>query len=65
MLTENLLKHATLTEGDVLEVWYRGNPHQLRVTKILPDTCGTLIDTGLKLFSFLSILFSINAIHNP
>lgn len=48
MLTENLIKHATLTKGDMLSVWYRGEEHRLRVIETKPEDHGSLIETDLE-----------------
>lgn len=33
MLERNLIKHATLSVGDVLQVWHRGKPFDLKVRR--------------------------------
>merc|ERR1711916_88230 len=48
MLEENLKKHATLSTGDVLTVWYRGEEHRLRVIECLPEDHGCLIDANVE-----------------
>ena len=48
MLTENLIKHATLTKGDVLSVWYKGDEHRLRIVETKPEEHGSLIETDLE-----------------
>lgn len=47
MLEMNLQNHATLSEGDVLQVWYRGRCFDLRVTGLEPTQAVTVIDTDL------------------
>lgn len=58
MLTENLIKHATLTKGDVLSVWYRGEEHKLRVIETKPEDHGSLIETDLEVDLDVSEEFS-------
>lgn len=49
VLEENLRKHCTMTKGDVVTVWYRGQPHELIVRDIIPEEGrGTLIDTDVE-----------------
>lgn len=53
ILEENLQQHATLTLGDVLTVWYRGQSHDLIVTDLDPKDeslhyGGTVIDTNIE-----------------
>lgn len=48
MLTQNLTNHATLTKGDILSVWYKGDEHRLRVIETKPEDHGSLIDTDLE-----------------
>merc|ERR1719267_243736 len=48
MLTQNLTKHATLTKGDILSVWYKGDEHRLRVIETKPEDHGSLIETDLE-----------------
>ena len=47
-LTENLRLHATLSEGDILSIWYRGEVFQLRVQELKPASSGSLIDTDVE-----------------
>eukprot|EP00624_Nannochloropsis_granulata_P000326 evm.model.NODE_11280_length_14553_cov_26.447674.3 len=52
MLEMNLLKHSTLTKGDLLQVWYRGKCFDLKVIELEPiEAVGlqavTVIDTDL------------------
>jgi hypothetical protein len=37
MLEMNLHNHATLTKGDLLQVWHRGRPFDLRVVDLQPE----------------------------
>lgn len=48
MLEENLMKHATLSVGDLLTVWYRGVEHKTRVMEARPADAGCLIDTNVE-----------------
>jgi hypothetical protein len=48
VLTDNLKLHATLTEGDMLTIWYRGKAYSLTVSEVLPEPFGTLIDTDVE-----------------
>lgn len=48
VLEQNLRFHATLTLGDEVTVWHRGESYELRVTDIKPGTHGTLIDTDVE-----------------
>eukprot|EP01034_Spumella_vulgaris_P021351 gene21351-27381_t len=48
VLEENLRFHSTLTVGDQLTVWYRGNAHALVVVELRPDPQGNLFDTDVE-----------------
>lgn len=53
ILEENLQQHATLTLGDVLTIWYRGQSHDLIVMDLDPKeqsvhNGGTVIDTNIE-----------------
>jgi hypothetical protein len=53
ILEENLQQHATLTLGDVLTIWYRGQAHEIVVKDLDPkdeSVCngGTVIDTNIE-----------------
>jgi hypothetical protein len=48
MLEENLMKHATLSVGDLLTVWYRGEEHKTRVVDARPADAGCLVDTNVE-----------------
>jgi hypothetical protein len=47
-LEENLKFHSTLTINDVINVWYRGKSHALRVVEMKPGSQGTLIDIDVE-----------------
>lgn len=47
-LEENLMFHSTLTVNDVINVWYRGKSHALRVVEMKPENQGTLVDTDVE-----------------
>ena len=47
MLEMNLHNHATLSVGDLLQVWFRGKCFDLRVVELEPDPAVTVIDTDL------------------
>jgi hypothetical protein len=48
-LEENLRLHATLTVGDVLTVWYRGDAHKLTVVELRPESEVTVLDTDVEI----------------
>lgn len=48
MLEQNLGKHATLSVGDVLQVWHRGKPFELKVVEVQPEPFVTVIDTDIE-----------------
>ena len=48
VLEENLKFHSTLTLGDILTVWYRGNAHPLKVVEMKPFENGILLDTDVE-----------------
>ncbi|RYH04704.1 hypothetical protein EON65_46765, partial [archaeon] len=49
VLEENLNLHTTLSCGDVVTVWYRGQSYVLKVTELKPDNRGcSLIDTDVE-----------------
>jgi hypothetical protein len=53
ILEENLQQHATLTLGDVLTIWSRGQAHEIIVTDLDPkdesvSNGGTVIDTNIE-----------------
>ena len=47
-LQENLRRHATLTVGDILSIWFRGRSYRLRVHELRPESYGSLIDTDVE-----------------
>lgn len=49
MLEENLRFHSTLSVGDLLTVWYRGVPHNLRVCEMKPKDYASLVDTDVTI----------------
>ncbi len=57
-LEENLRYHATLTVGDILTVWYRGKPHEMKVIELRPGNEVTVIDTDLEIDLDLSEEFT-------
>jgi ubiquitin fusion degradation protein 1 len=46
-LEENLQLHSTLTEGDVLTVWYRGQAYRLVVSELRPERQVSLLDSDV------------------
>ena len=48
VLEQNLRFHTTLTLGDQVTVWYRGESYDLRVTDMKPEPRGTLVDTDVE-----------------
>lgn len=48
MLEDNLKHHSTLTIGDIVTVWHRGDKFTLKVSDIDPANHGTLIDTDVE-----------------
>jgi hypothetical protein len=49
MLEQNLQFHATLSEGDLLEVWHRGKCFETRVAEIKPSPAATIMNTDMEL----------------
>lgn len=60
MLEQNLQLHSTLTQGDVLTVWYRGHAHILTVIDMKPESRGSLIDSDVEVDLDLSEEFMKN-----
>jgi Ubiquitin fusion degradation protein UFD1/UBX domain len=48
VLEENLKFHSTLTVGDVITVWFRGQAHPLKVVEMKPFDKGILLDTDVE-----------------
>lgn len=48
VLEENLKFHSTLTVGDIITVWYRGQAHPLKVVEMKPFNKGILLDTDVE-----------------
>lgn len=48
ILEENMRHHSALTLGDVVTIWHRGKKYLLKVTHILPEAQGSLIDTNVE-----------------
>lgn len=48
MLEDNLKHHSTLTVGDIVTVWYRGQRYTLTVSAMQPEPQGSLIDTDVE-----------------
>ena len=48
VLEENLKFHSTLTVGDIITVWYRGQAHPLKVVEMKPFDKGILLDTDVE-----------------
>lgn len=48
MLEDNLKHHSTLTVGDVVKVWHRGQKYTLKVSAMQPTDKGSLIDTDVE-----------------
>lgn len=48
MLEDNLKHHSTLTVGDLVTVWHRGEKFLLKVSAMQPEQRGSLIDTDVE-----------------
>jgi hypothetical protein len=48
VLEENLKFHSTLTIGDIITVWFRGEAHPLRIVEMKPFEKGILLDTDVE-----------------
>ena len=47
-LQDNLIRHSTITVGDMLSIWYRGEEYKLRVIEAKPSNFGTLIESDVE-----------------
>jgi ubiquitin fusion degradation protein 1 len=47
-LEQNLRTHSSLSVGDLVTIWHRGVPHQLRVKKRRPSDFGSLLQTDVE-----------------
>jgi hypothetical protein len=65
VLEENLKFHSTLTIGDIITVWFRGEAHPLRIVEMKPFEKGILLDTDVEvdLGNSLESLVKETAIH--
>ena len=48
VLEENLKHHSTLSNNDILSIWYRGIRYRLTVIQVLPEPYGTLLNTDVE-----------------
>ena len=48
VLEENLKYHSTLSNNDILSIWYRGIRYRLTVIQVLPEPYGTLLNTDVE-----------------
>lgn len=48
VLEENLKFHSTLTIGDIITVWFRGEAHPLQIVEMKPFEKGILLDTDVE-----------------